>query len=203
MLFARTRLGQPLSGFFSRLKHVSSAPTPNSKVKLSPAVEELLNVQINMEAYASHYYLACASAVDKWGMDGTSSFMFAQATEERQHMVKLMRFVNGRGGSVALQEVAAPPVLYDCTINDLFNNVLEQEEKNTSSVNRLLSICLDSTDHISYQFVQWYAEEQANEEALIRNLTQKLALLKNDSAGIYCFDSDLKNLAKRQIEGGI
>ena len=123
-------------------------------------------------------------------LKGVSDFFYAQANEERGHMIKLMRYINIRGGEVRVQSIAAPQVKSG-GLMFLFSGALEQEEKNTRHINKMLDSCLVARDHISHQFLQWYAAEQVEEENKMKTLVDKLELIGDNKGGLYSFDRDL------------
>lgn len=167
-----------------------------SHQKIPAKVEVLMNVQVGSEAAASHYYLACASIADQKRMEGISEFLYGQAQHERDHMLKLMRYINTRGGVCTLRDVPAPAIKLG-SFKTLFEGILELEESNTYHINCLLDTCLDASDHISHQFLQWYAAEQVEEEGLVKGCVDKLSLIGDDKTGLYCFDRDLLLECKR------
>ena len=149
-----------------------------------------MNVQVGSEAAASHYYLACASIADQRRMTGIAEFLYGQAQHERDHMLKLMRYINIRGGECILRDVPVPTIRPG-SFKALFEVILEVEESSTYHINRLLDTCLDASDHISHQFLQWYAAEQVEEENLVKSCVEKLELIGEDKTGLYSFDRDL------------
>lgn len=161
-----------------------------SNHKIAEDVEVLMNVQVGMEAEASHFYLSCASLAEQKNMTGVSKFFYSEANEERNHMIKLMKYINTRGGAVILQEVPCPKIT-NTTLKSLFARALEHEEKNTRHINTMLETCIQARDHISHQFLQWYAAEQVQEENTLKSFADKLDLIGEDKGGLYCFDRDV------------
>ena len=96
---------------------------------LNTKVEEALNNQIKMEAESSQFYLAMASWAETEGLNGTSAFLYEHSDEERFHMLKLLKFVNERGGHAIVPALKQPPVKFE-NIQQIFQNLLEQEDEN-------------------------------------------------------------------------
>lgn len=117
-------------------------------------------------------------------------------------MIKLMKFINVRGGEATLTAIttAAPSLMVNGSIKSLFSNALELEETNTRNVNHLLECCIQAKDHITHQFLQWYAAEQVEEEDVFKSYVDKLYLIGDDSAGIYSFDRDLSTFIHKRGE---
>jgi ferritin len=157
-------------------------------------IEEALNDQIKKEASSSQFYLAMASWAETKGLNGTAKFLYQHSDEERFHMLKLVKFVNERGGSANIPALEKPPVNYT-TLENIFESLLQHEMEVTESINNLVDICLQEKDYTTHNFVQWYVSEQLEEEALARTILDKLRMIGSDKGGLYLFDRDLENSA--------
>jgi len=160
---------------------------------IDPTIEQALNEQIEMEALSSHFYLAMASWAENQGLNGTAEFLYRHSDEERLHMLKLMRFVNERGGKSIIPPLDAPQSEFS-DLPAIFTTLLEHETKVTASINGVVDLCLQRKDYTTHNFMQWYVAEQIEEEALARNILDKLALIGQDKGGLYLFDRDLEQL---------
>jgi len=161
---------------------------------MNKRVEKALNEQIYKEAMSSQYYLSMASWAETKGLNGTASFMYTHSDEERFHMLKLIKFVNERGGKACISEIEKPPATFK-NLKSVFEELLNHELKVTASINNLVDICLQEKDYTTHNFVQWYVSEQLEEEALARTIMDRLKLIDGDSGGMYMFDKDLENAA--------
>lgn len=159
---------------------------------MNPRVEKALNEQIQKEASSSQYYLAMASWAENNGLNGTAKFMYTHSDEERFHMLKLIKFVNERGGRAQIPSIEQPPKSFD-HLEKVFELLLQHEIAVTESINNLVDICLQEKDYTTHNFVQWYVSEQLEEEALARSVLDKLKLIGGDKGGMYMFDRDLEN----------
>ena len=108
---------------------------------LGAAVEKALNHQLQAEAEASHYYLACAGWAERRGYLGSATFMYAQYEEERRHMMKLIRYINDRGGE-AIIPALPQPTLSVSNLFQLFQSTMSHEQKVTACVNAALAVSL-------------------------------------------------------------
>lgn len=160
---------------------------------LTKKIEDALNDQILIEAQSSQFYLAMASWAETEGLNGVAGFLYTHSDEERMHMLKLVRFVNERGGKAVIPELAKPPKKWD-SVQSVFKSLLEHETKVTAEINKVVDICLSEKDYTTHNFMQWYVSEQIEEEALARTILDKLSLIGNDKGGLYLFDRDLENL---------
>jgi ferritin len=158
---------------------------------MNPHVEIALNDQVQKEASSSQFYLAMASWAERNGLNGTAKFMYQHSDEERFHMLKLIHFINERGGKAMIPSLEQPPKEFN-NLENVFELLLEHEIRVTESINNLVDICLQQKDYTTHNFVQWYVSEQLEEEALARTVLDKLRLIGGDKGGMYMFDRDLE-----------
>lgn len=161
---------------------------------LSSKVSIALNKQIELEAASSQYYLAMASWAETQGMNGVAGFLYTHADEERAHMLKLIKFVNERGGQGIVPALEQPPAKFK-SVKAVFEEVLKHELKVTLEINKLVEITLKEKDYTTHNFLQWYVSEQIEEESLARNVVDKLKLIGDDKGGLYFFDRDMGSMA--------
>ena len=161
---------------------------------MNKRVEKALNDQISKEAMSSQYYLSMASWAECNGLNGTAKFMYTHSDEERFHMLKLIKFVNERGGTAIIESLEKPPVSFK-NLESVFAELLAHEIRVTESINNLVDVCLQEKDYTTHNFIQWYVSEQLEEEALARTILDKIKLIDGDSGGMYMFDKDLENAA--------
>ena len=159
---------------------------------LSKTIEAAVNNQIKVEADSSQIYLAMASWAEVQGFEGIATFMYAQSDEERMHMLKLVKYVNQRGGQAKISGTVEP-VLDLTSYKVLFKQLLEHEIKVSESINDLVGIALDERDYATHNFLQWYVAEQIEEEANARYILDKINLLCDYKGGFYLFDNEMKN----------
>jgi ferritin len=158
---------------------------------MNSRVEQALNDQVVKENSSSQFYLAMASWSENQGLNGTAKFLYTHSDEERFHMLKLIKFINERGGKAVVPGIVQPPVEFD-NLENVFELLLQHELAVTESINNLVDICLQEKDYTTHNFVQWYVSEQLEEEALARSILDKLKLIGGDKGGMYMFDRDLE-----------
>jgi ferritin len=166
---------------------------------LKSIIEKALNKQIELEASSSQFYLSMASWTEAQGMEGTSSFLYQHSDEERMHMLKLIKFINERGGVAVIPALIKPPTTFE-SLTHVFESLLEHELNVTESINNIVGLCLDEKDFTTHNFMQWYVAEQLEEEALARTTIDKLNMIGSDKGGLYLFDRDLKIVQNASIE---
>jgi len=161
---------------------------------MNKKIETILNDQLKLEVVASMQYLAMASWAEINGYNGVASFFYKQSDEERQHMLKIMRFINGRGGKAIAPALSAMSHEFD-SLKHLFTFFLESEQKVTKHVEKVMTESLEQKAYASHNFMQWYVAEQVEEENLARTLLDKLNIIDNDKGGLYQFDRDLETFS--------
>ncbi|HRP57485.1 ferritin [Agriterribacter sp.] len=157
---------------------------------ISPKIQKSLNQQVQLEAESSQIYLAMASWAEVEGYNGISDFLFKHSDEERIHMLKLLKFINERGGHGIVPALPQPAQKYK-GIRTLFEQVLNHEIHVSTEINKLVDICLEEKDYTTHNFLQWYVSEQIEEEALARRVIDKLKLIGDDKGGLYLLDRDI------------
>ena len=167
---------------------------------LSKKIEKALNNQVELEALSSNYYLAMASWAESEGLNGAAEFLYKHSDEERIHMVKLMRFINERGGRGIVPAIKEPASKFK-SLSEIFDIILAHEIKVTSEINHVVDICLSEKDYTTHNFMQWYVAEQLEEESVAKNYVDKLRLIGNDKGGMYLFDRDLATAALSTSKG--
>ena len=160
---------------------------------LSKNIEIALNNQIRIEAESSQTYLSMASWAETHGLEGISRFMYAQSDEERLHMLKLIKFVNERGGHAQVTDLKAPRTTYG-TFQEMFEELYRHEIFVSESINALVHIALTEKDYATHNFLQWYVAEQIEEEAQAKLILDKINLFGDDKGGLYLFDRDIQQL---------
>ena len=158
---------------------------------LKPKVEEILNEQIQKEAYSSFLYLSMASWAESKGMPGIAQWLFAQAEEEKMHMLKFVAYINERGGRAIIPAIdKAPDDWKDIFI--LFDEVLKHERYISASINDILALAVKENDFATQNWVQWFVTEQVEEESSVQLVIDKLNLLGEHN--LYMFDRDIMSL---------
>jgi len=169
---------------------------------LSKTMQEALNNQVRLEASSSQAYLAMASWAEiQPGLDGVAEYFFLQSEEERVHMLKLMRFVNERGGFAVVPVLQQPMITFK-SLKNMFEDFLNGEIAVSNSINELVDLALKEKDYATHNFLQWYVSEQIEEEKSARILNEKLELIGEDKSGLYLFDRDIMATRQRAGKGG-
>jgi len=156
-------------------------------------IETALNKQIRIEAESSQTYLSMACWAEVHGLEGIARFMFTQSDEERLHMLKLVKYVNERGGHAQVTDLKAPKTTYK-TFKEMFEELYKHEIFVSESINDLVHITFEEKDYATHNFLQWYVAEQIEEEATAKMILDKINLIGDDKGGLYLFDRDIQQL---------
>ena len=158
---------------------------------LPKKVEEILNLQIEKEDYSSQLYLSMASWAENKGFEGVSNWLYAQAEEERVHMLKLVRYVNERDGVAVIPGIKKPPTDFE-DIFVTFDKVLAHEKYISGSINDIVAVCIAENDYTTQSWIQWFVNEQIEEESSVKAIIDKLNLLGKNN--LYMFDRDIMSM---------
>ena len=150
-----------------------------------------LNKQVLMEAESSQAYLAMASWADvQPGLKGVTQFLFKHSDEERMHMLKLIRYINERGGFAIVPSLTQPKLKFT-SLKQVFEDLFKHEIAVSKSIHQIVDIALKEKDYATHNFLQWYVNEQIEEERLARECNDKLEMIGDDKSGLYLFDRDI------------
>lgn len=159
-------------------------------MKISEDMKQTLNNQISMEAAASQYYLATASWCEISGYDGGAAYFYAQSDEERMHMLKIVRFLNGLGVSSVIPAVAKPNVSPK-SLEDALKTSLANEQAVTAAIKNALVLAHKNTDYATLDILHWFANEQVQEETKFEALLQKFDTIGRDPLAVAEIDKML------------
>lgn len=155
---------------------------------LKKKVEDICNRQVEREGYSSNLYLAMASWAEANGMAGVAQWLYAQAEEEKMHMLKFVKYINERGGKAVIPAFKKPPTDWK-NVEELFTEVLKHENFVTASINEIVALTLTEKDFNTHNFLQWFVTEQVEEEASAQAILDKLKL--GGKNNLYQFDRDI------------
>lgn len=158
---------------------------------ITAKVEVALNAQVEKECYSSQLYLAMASWAETSGFEGVSKWLYVQSDEERMHMLKFIAYINERGGRAQVPAIKMPPAEH-ANIKSMFKEVLEHEYFISKSINDIVGVCIDEKDFTTQNWVQWFVNEQIEEEKNVRLIIDKLNLIGDGN--LYLFDKDIMSL---------
>ena len=155
---------------------------------MNKRLEDAINVQLNFEIESAHIYLAMLGYVASLGLAGFENWLAIQYDEELDHAKKFMRYVNERGGRVVIKGFEDPKVDYTSLL-EVFETALNHEFEVTRRINSIMKIAHEEEDYATISFLQWFIDEQVEEEDNFSTLIDKIKLVKD--AGLYMLDKEL------------
>lgn len=162
-------------------------------------LESALNAQINQELTAAYNYLGMSTHFDNENLDGFSTWMLMQHEEEKVHAMKLLHYLQDRGGKVTLNSIPAPMSDFGDPLA-VFRKALETEVDNTKSINALYELALKLNDHATVSHLQWFLDEQVEEEKSIEDIIALLERIGDESAGLLYLDDKLGSRKPEEAE---
>ena len=153
-------------------------------------MEEALNEQVNAELYSAYLYLSMESYFKSLNLNGFANWMRAQTQEEVAHAMKIYDFVNERGGRAILKAIEGPETEWDSPLA-VFEAVYVHEQKVTGLINDLVDLAIKEKDHATNTFLQWFVNEQVEEESSADEVVQQLKMMENAPGGMFMLDREL------------
>lgn len=166
---------------------------------LTKNIQNMLNEQVKREAYAAFFYFSMGSWMDRNGYEGTAKFMYSQADEEMEHMKKIFHYINNAGGDAIVPSIDQPPKNFD-SYKQIIEKSFENEQSVTKAIHEIVEACLNERDYTTFNLMQWYVDEQLEEENLFSTVLDKLNMLKDEQNGLYLLDQELGQKANEEGE---
>ena len=156
-------------------------------MKISPKMKKALNDQVTLEASASSSYLAMASWCEVTGYQGSANYFYMQSDEERTHMLKIIHYLNDMGAVASISAIKAPAGSYK-SLEGLIKTALKNEQAVTKAIHTMVDIAQKEKDHSTYAFLEWFVNEQVQEETKFETILQKFDLIGRDKLAINEID---------------
>ncbi|MDO4410049.1 MAG: ferritin [Akkermansia sp.] len=157
---------------------------------MNATIEQAINEQIKWEMYSANLYLSMSAWLQDEGLSGFANWMRVQYQEETDHALKFYDFILSRGGKVTLSQIDAPPTTWDSVL-DVFEATLTHEQEVTRRINELTYLTKEVKDFASDIFMQWFVTEQIEEEENVRDILNKLRLIKGEGQGMLMLDQEM------------
>ena len=157
---------------------------------ISKKMEKALNGQLNAELYSAYLYLSMAAYFESADLAGFANWMRVQDAEERLHAMKFYDYIIERGGRVTLGPIEAPPSNWDSPLA-VFEATLTHEQKVTGMINDLMDLAREEKDNASKIFLQWFVNEQVEEEDNVGKVLGQLKLIKDSPQALFMMDREM------------
>ena len=159
-------------------------------MRFNKEVEEVLNKQINAEFWSAYMYLSMSAYFQAKGLKGFANWMRVQYQEEVTHAIKFYDYILARGGNVELYALADVPSQWK-GITDVFIDTYNHECKVTDLIHNCYEVAMNEKDHATANMLQWYINEQAEEEQNAQDIIDQLNLIGENGQAIYMLDKEL------------
>jgi len=156
----------------------------------SERLQNAINEQINAEYYSAYLYLSMCAYLEDQDLPGMAHWMRMQYEEEVIHALKLFDFMNDRGARVILKGIDTPPSEFGSVL-EVFEEVLAHEKKVTGLIHDLYKLALDEGDYPTQSLLQWYIDEQVEEEKSASDVLARVRMVKDFPPGILMIDESL------------
>ncbi|MBN8545255.1 MAG: ferritin [Ignavibacteria bacterium] len=163
---------------------------------LSEKMEKALNEQINKEMFSSYLYLSLATYYESINLSGFAAYFKVQASEEYAHAMKIFDHVHTRGGKVTLEAIAKPQSEWNGALDGL-KAAFEHEQYISKSIFSLVELAHELKDYSTNTFLNWFVEEQIEEEESALAVVTKLEMIGESKNSLYLFDRDMGKRAAK------
>jgi ferritin len=163
---------------------------------INQVVQNAINEQINNELYSSYSYLSMSAYCEHEQFTGCAHWMRMQSQEEYGHALRLYDFLTARNGRVELRPIAAPQIEFE-SVAQVFSKAFEQEQTVTGQINALYELAFKEKAFAALVELEWFIQEQVEEEKTAREIVHKFKLIAGDSAALLDLD---RELAARQAD---
>lgn len=157
---------------------------------ISKKMQDALNDQVAAEFYSAHLYLSMSAYLESIDLPGFANWMRVQYQEEVTHAEKIFDYVIERDGRAVSKAWDAPPAEWKSAL-DVFETAYAHEQKVTGLINDLMDLAFSEKDHAANIFLQWFVNEQVEEEASAKAIVQQLKLLGDSKGGLFQIDREL------------
>ena len=159
-------------------------------MKIGNKAEEAINKQVNAELYSAYLYLGMSAKCTELNLKGMAHWLYVQAQEEMTHAMKFYRFILERNGHAVLPAIDGVSTDWTTPLQ-MFAAAYEHEQKVTGLINNIMDIALAERDHATASMLNWFVDEQVEEEANSSEITEKLKLIGESKDGLFMLDKEL------------
>lgn len=157
---------------------------------LTKELEEALNAQVTLELESAHQYLALSAWLEREGLPGMAHWMRMQSGEENEHAMKFFEFLVDRGADVKLGPIPAPKTEF-ASVTDVFRASLAAEQRVTQAINDIYAIAVDTRDFASYPLLDWFVNEQVEEESTVQQIIDDLERIEGNGHALLMLDREM------------
>ncbi|MEG2070191.1 MAG: ferritin [Bacteroidales bacterium] len=153
-------------------------------------MEKEINQQVNAEFWSAYLYLSMSAWFTQQNLPGFANWMYVQYQEEITHGMKMFRYIHERGGKVTLLPIDKVETKWKSP-SDAYRDTLDHEREVTSLINGLMDTAHQIKDYATISFLNWYIDEQVEEEAAADELYQTLLQIEKHPEALRILDKEL------------
>ena len=157
---------------------------------INEKLQNEFNIQINKELYSEYLYLAMKTYFMEQNLMGFVNWFDVQVQEEHAHAIGMFNYLNERGGKIELMPIDKPEFSGKTPL-EIFEEVLKHEQYVTSRINTVYDVAEEVRDRAAMKFLDWYIDEQVEEEASVDGVLSILKLIGDDKNALLLLDKDL------------
>jgi ferritin len=159
-------------------------------MKLSKKLENAINKQINAELWSAYLYLSMSTYYESMNLGGFANWMRIQANEEVEHAMRFYNHINERRGRVTLSTIGAVPTTWKSPLH-AFEDAFNHEQKVTGMIENLANIATAEKDYAATNMLNWFHDEQVEEEQQTDDIVQKLKMIAKSTGQLFMLDHEL------------
>ena len=156
---------------------------------MNEKITKLLNEQINKEFYSAYLYLAISNYYDDLDLDGYANYYMIQAQEERDHALLFLKYMQNNGLDISFKAIDKPEQKFDSILEPL-EVAAEHERYVTSLIHAIYHECHEAKDYRTMKFLDWFVDEQMEEEENADKMVSRYQLFGSDPKGLYLLDQE-------------
>jgi ferritin len=151
---------------------------------------DAINNQIQKEIYSSNLYLSMSAYFQDANMNGFANWMRMQSSEEMTHAMKFFDYTLDRGERPIISQIPQPKSDWESAV-DVFSDSYKHEQSISESINQLADLAIKEADHATHNFLQWFIQEQVEEEAQVSEILSRLKLAGDSPGGLFILDNEM------------
>jgi ferritin len=157
---------------------------------ISKKMQEAINAQINAEMWSAYLYLAMSMDANDKGLKGVAHWYRKQYEEEMEHAFRFVHYLEEQLARVELKPIEKFKTSWK-NMAEMFNETLAHEKVVTGLIHKLCDLAAKEKDYATANMLQWFVNEQVEEEANATELIEAAKCIGNDKAAFYMFDKEL------------
>lgn len=159
-------------------------------MEMNEQVRDALNAQVRRELQAAYLYLSLSNWFEEETLPGFAGWMRAQSEEERGHAFRIIEHLHDRGARVELGALEAPTAEFG-SVADAIRAALDHEQQVTGHIHELYELARDVGDHPAISMLEWFVDEQVEEEDTFQTLVDQLQRVDGQGAALLMLDGKL------------